>query len=73
MAISSCFPDRQTSICLLQMNICFPWLANDKWLSMIAVSANVPIYGSQVKGAYDFQVNKQERGRLLITQWSYCN
>jgi hypothetical protein len=24
--------------------VCFQWLANDKWLSTIAVSANVPIY-----------------------------
>jgi hypothetical protein len=38
----------QTSISLLQTDteneICFPWSSNDKWLSKIAVSSNMPTY-----------------------------
>ncbi len=30
-----------------RMEVCFPWTANDKLLSTLAVSANIAIYGTQ--------------------------
>ncbi len=57
--------ENEISFCLLKrkrkMEVRFPWSANDQRYSTIAVSANVPIYGTERDGQRYKTVGKGEK------------